>query len=382
MHRKHLLRNSAHRVLGLTIAWLLLVVTSLPGGESSAQTVEGTDSIGPLTIHIMTLRIPEPTGDTLPPGPDIFYIFSVFDTGSTLVGLDTIFDTVALDFFNPAVPPLLDVRVWGLNSVDPVSLGAPLDNPEAEVEDIGVDLVPVNSPSLIGGPATNQIIANIDYANLVTRGPYFGCCFVTGPTIEFFNPGSPGIPTPLMSADLVPFGSTAPAPNGTSRGQRYYIADMRFENGGNTVDSTGFDFLFDTGNTTSQVTEAVALALGINLANVDDTVCIGGSGPSCDGGDLLNGYIVDLVAIRSSDETQEYVINDPLVFVKPPPAFGGAADANIGTNYLETTQLLFDGPGAQIGLNKAVPVPEPGRLVLLCVGLTIVLIVGRGRIHA
>jgi hypothetical protein len=360
----------------------LLVVTLLPGGQSSAQTVEGTDSIGPLTIHIMTLRIPEPTGDTLPPGPDIYYIFSIIDTGSTLVGIDTIYDTVTLDFFNPAVPPLLDVRVWGLNSVDPVTLGALLDNPEAEVEDIGVDTVPFGMPSLIGGPVTNHILASIDYANPVTRGPYFDCCFVTGPTIEFFNPGSPGVPTPLMSADLVPFGSTAPAPNGTSRGQRYYIADMRFENGGNTADSTAFDFLFDTGNTTSQITEAVALALGINLANVDDTVCIGGSGPSCDGGDLLNGYIVDRVAIRSSDGTQEYVINDPLIFVKPPPAFGGAADANIGTNYFETTQVLFDGPGAQIGLNKAVPVPEPGRLVLLGAGLAFVLIVGRGRIDA
>jgi hypothetical protein len=88
------------------------------------------------------------------------------------------------------------------------------------------------------------------------------------------------------------------------------------------------------------------------------------------------------VAIRSSDGTQEYVINDPLIFVKPSPAFGGAADANIGTNYFETTQVLFDGPGAQIGLNKAVPVPEPGRLVLLGAGLAFVLIVGRGRIDA
>jgi hypothetical protein len=272
MHGAHPLQNSAPRVLALTIALFLLVVTLLPGGQSSAQTVEGTNSIGPLTIHIMTLRIPEPTGDTLPPGPDIYYIFSIIDTGSTLVGLDTIYDTVTLDFFNPAVPPLLDVRVWGLNSVDPVTLGAPLDNPEAEVEDIGVDTVPFGMPSLIGGPVTNHILASIDYANPVTRGPYFDCCFVTGPTIEFFNPGSPGVPTPLMSADLVPFGSTAPAPNGTSRGQRYYIADMRFENGGNTADSTAFDFLFDTGNTTSQITEAVALALGINLANVDDTV--------------------------------------------------------------------------------------------------------------
>jgi hypothetical protein len=368
----------------LAIALFLLIVTSLSGARSSAQPVEGTDSVGPLTIHIATLRIPEPTGDTLPPGPDLFYIFTIIDTGSTLVGIDTIFDAVTLDFFNPAVPPLLDVRVWGLNDVDPVDLGAPLDDPAAEVEDIGVDTVPVGTPTLIGAPVTNHILAFIDYANTVTRGPYFGDWYATGPTIYFFNPGDPGIPTPPMSADLVPFGSTAPAPNGTSRGQRYYIADMRFENDGNTADSTTFDFLFDTGNTTSQVTEAVALALGIDLVNdlPDDTVCIGGSGPACDGGDLLNGYIVDRMAIRASPGLWEYVINNPLIFVKPPPAFGGAADGNIGTNYFETTQVLFDGPGAQLGLYKRVWAPEPGRLVLMGVGLAVVLIVGRGRIDA
>jgi hypothetical protein len=355
------------------LALPLLMAAVLAPEPAGAQTVNGNSKAGPLTTHIYTLRIPPPIGDTLPPGGGIFYVFSVFDTGSTLVGIDTTFDAPLLEFFNPTVPALLDVRLWGLDAVQPVGLGAPLDFPEAEIEDIGVDVVPVGTPTLIGGPVTNQTVADIDYTTSVTRGDYCSPnnCFVISPSIEFFNTGGPGIPSPLMWADLVPFGSTAPAPNGTSRGQRYYVADMTFEHGGSSVDSTTHDFLYDTGNTTTQVTEGVANLLGINLAAVVDTITIGG--------ETLNGYQIDRVSILSSNGTQQYEIVNPLVFVKPPPAFGGAADANIGTNFFETTQVLFDGPGDRLGINKAVP--EPGGSVALVSGLALLAALHRRRMR-
>jgi hypothetical protein len=367
------MRRHTRRECILALVASLLGTWALGAQPATAQVVNGNSKAGPLTTHIYTLRIPPPIGDTLPPGGEIFYVFSVFDTGSTLVGIDTTCDAPLLEFFNPLVPPLLDVRLWGLDRVDPVGLGAPLDFPEAEIEDIGVDVVPVGIPTLIGGPATNQTVADIDYATLVTRGPYDFCDapvpgYITSPSIEFFNAGDPNAPTPLMWADLVPFGSTAPAPNGTSRGQRYYIADMAFENGVNSVDSTTHDFLYDTGNTTTQISEPLANLLGINLANVVDTITIGG--------ELLNGYLIDRASIASSSGPQEYVIQDPLVFVKPPPAFGGAADASIGTNFFETTQVLFDGPGARLGINK---VPEPSVTTALAAGLALLGCLARRR---
>jgi len=112
---------------------------------------------------------------------------------------------------------------------------------------------------------------------------------------------------------------------------------------------------------------------------VDDTICIGGASPGCTGGEVLNGYLIDRVAIRSSDATEEYVIEDPLVFVKPPPAFGGAADANIGTNFFETTSIIVDGPGQQLGIDKSIPVPEPGQLALLSSGVGLLFMLARRR---
>jgi hypothetical protein len=374
MRRQPLFRQG--RTIPALVAPLLMAAAITPG-PAGAQTVSGNSKAGLLTTHIYTLRIPPPTGDTLPPGSEIFYVFAVFDTGSTLVGIDTLFDAPLLEFFSPAVPALLDVRLWGLDAVDPISLGGPLDFPEAEIQDIGVDVVPVGTPTLIGGPVTNEAVADIDYATAVTRGPYNFCdpgdpCEITSPSIEFFNAGDPNFPTPLMWADLVPFGSTAPAPNGTSRGQRYYIAAMTFEHGGNSVGSTTHDFLYDTGNTTTQISEEVANLLGINLGAVVDTITIGG--------EVLNGYLIDRVSIQASDGTQEYVIENPLVFVKPPPAFGGAADASVGTNFFETTQVLFDGPGNRLGINKAIPLPEPGAGAL-ATGLGLLMVLAQRRLR-
>jgi hypothetical protein len=351
-----------------------LALALLPDSTARAQVVAGNSSAASLSCHIYTLRIPEPIGDTLPAGPSIFYVFSIYDTGSTLVGIEPDFDALILEFDDPQVPALLDVRLWGLDAVDPGTLGAPLDFPEREVQDIGIELMPSGIPTLLGGPVTNSTVAHIDYANIVTRVFSFGV--IDCPSTQFFS--SSGGLTPAMWADLTAFGSTTPV-GGKSRGQRYYVDDIRLENGSNSADSGSFDFLIDTGNTTTQISEPLAAALGINLGAVDDTICIGGASPDCTGGEVLNGYLIDRVAIRSSDATEEYVIDDPLVFVKPPPAFGGAADANIGTNFFETTSIIVDGPGQQLGIDKSIPVPEPGQLALLSSGVGLLLMLARRR---
>ena len=150
----------------------------------------GTGRNGPLAQHIYTLRIPNGEchpnpafaglcragGDTLPVGDPIIYLFSVFDTGSTILVVNNqppgFGDTDLLGLCSPANPnstssncdaddPLtrdpnlpanLDVRLWGLGAVDPVTLGAPLDTPQREVTAVQVRPSFNVVPTLIGAP--------------------------------------------------------------------------------------------------------------------------------------------------------------------------------------------------------------------------------------
>jgi hypothetical protein len=351
------------------------------------EEINGNSDQGPLACHIFTLRIPPPIGDTLPPGDILYYVFSVFDTGSTAVLLNPITASV-LQIDAQGVPDALDHRIWGPQAIDPVSLGAPLDFPEVEVEaKVPSQGSSASVPNLLGGPVTNDALAYIDYTIDVSRGPYDindplldldG--FLECPAVTFFEPGDSPIPMPLYWLDLEPFGGTDPGPDGGSRGQRYYVRAMRFLHGANTVESPASPtpvtspsrFLYDTGNTTTQISEPIATALGIDLDPAtnppDDTITIGG--------ELLNCYIIDKVEIDADDDSNQYAINDALVCVKPPPAFGGAADANIGANFFETTQVLFDGPGSRLGLFVGAICNEPpvcdagGPYVEECDGVT------------
>ena len=74
--------------------------------------------------------------------------------------------------------------------------------------------------------------------------------------------------------------------------------------------------------------------------------------------------------IDADNGANTYVINNALVFVKPAPAFGGAADANIGANFFETTQVLFDGPLARLGLYTGAACGRPPVDVYILVDLS------------
>jgi hypothetical protein len=333
----------------------------------------GNPSIGQLTVELFTLRIPPPTGDTLPPGSSIVYWPGVFDTGSTQVGLEP--DAVTtLDFNHPAVPALLDVRSWGLSVMGQPGLGAPLDFPQSEIEDIAVIELPAGIPSLIGGPVTNGVLADIDYGETVTRPFYLGGT-LSFPHMRFYEPGDPGIRTPMYWVDLVPIGTITPG----SIGQRYNLGGMRFINGVATASSPSWDFLYDTGNTTTQITTAMATALGINLGAPDTTVCLGSTHPACMGGTTLDGFAIDKVEIDSTDGFFRYTIDNPIVFVQPVGL--GGADANIGANFFDGKRVLFDGPGSRLGLNDAVPVPEPSLTLMLVVGAGFLTLIGRRRMN-
>jgi hypothetical protein len=348
--------------------------------------IAGNGSVGPPACQIYTLRIPpansNDSGDTLPPGADsLFFLFSIFDTGSAVVGLNPE-DAVILKFGDPAVPDLLDMRVWGLQAVAPE--GAPLSAPEAEVEDVQLRLGDHPSvPTVIGGPVTSRVLGYIDYSISVTRNFSFGDKIC--PAISFFAPDEPGVPEPLYDVELMPLEpiSDSSPIDGATLGKRYRIPSIRLlnntEDGEQTADGAQFSVLYDTGNTTTQITEEVAEALGIDLSLPDTEVTVrDANGQS----HLLNGYIIDRVEIAAIDGSYQYVINDPLVFVKLPPAPDappatalGGFDANIGSNFFETTQVLVDGPGNRLGLFVGVPNTPPtcdanGPYVAECAGST------------
>jgi hypothetical protein len=261
----------------------------------------------------------------------------------------------------------MDNRNWGLQalktSVTPPI--APLLAPEAEVQDTWVRVMRSNEttfPILIGAPFANQVYAYIDHTRIITVAPQV--C----PAITFF-PNATGIPDPLFFVNLQRFVTGSPSPGSSTqptRGYRYYIRGMRFVNGSNIVESPASApisspsrFLYDTGNKTTQISTDVAIGLGITgITSVDMVKAVNGQ--------ALNGYRISRVEIDANDLSYKYVINNALVFVKPPPpgeppdeAFEGDADANIGNNFFETTQVLFDGAGNRIGLFKGVQEQSP-----------------------
>jgi len=338
--------------------------------------VSGVPNITRIALGLFTLRAPGNPGDTLPLGPSIFFWVGVFDTGSDRVTLEND-AAITLDFFNPSVPTFLDVRLWGLGAMSKLTLRAPLDFPQSETPAIDVLPLPPGTPSLFGGSVTNEVLAEIDYAQTIERDFLGGT--IKSPAISYYEPGDPAIPTPLFWVDLDPSGGVSPGVTG----HRYLFGDMRLSNGGSTETSATRNFLYDTGNTSTQITTSLATALGINLAAPpDDVVCLGAALPGCVGGDLLDGYIIDRVEIDGIGGTYQYAIDQPIVFVQP--AGLGGLDANVGANFFDGNRVLFDGPGIRLGLDAVGPVglPEPGGITALVAGAAFLAALRRRRMRS
>jgi hypothetical protein len=336
--------------------------------------------------HVYTLRIPpdqnNPIGDTLPAGSGFVFRFPVFDTGADQVVFGSSVDGGPSRMNYTGNPALLDIRIWGLQAIGPeVNGGIPGNNPEFEFHNVNLNEQP-DLPTLLGGPVPNQVVAYIDYTITVTRSFTNGSTeTVKGPAITFFDPSDPSIPEPLFSANVELIGSTIPSsPTTIGKGPRPLLRNTRFVN---TTDGTthsvespaspttipsGKKFLIDTGNSTTQIGQNLAEALGIDYENAVpvDTITIGGK--------TLKGFKIDRFEIHAANGSDKYEINEPLVFVWPEPTRFGV-DANIGGNFFEQTQLLVDLPGSQIGLFRGVCNQPPecdanGPYVSECAGTT------------
>jgi hypothetical protein len=296
--------------------------------------------------------------DVLPAGTTDYYVFTLFDTGATRVYFDNS-TAVTLGISNGMVT---NVRINGLGAIDPVTLEAPIDAGQAQAEVAGV---PVSVQAvglditLIGGPVTNEVKAVIDYAAPITRGPYayLGGANVSGPDIMFYSEAATPSFIPAIDLSLQAFGNT-----GAGLGQRYWMYDVSFNNGGSSVaslasgDMSGTDmrFLYDTGTNVTLIRDIWASTLGLT-GPADFNMTVDGA--------LLNGYYLDSLTMTGVGGT--YTVLGAPVLVTP-SALGGSADAIIGSNLFASSRLLFDGPGSTLSIEgPSESVPDSGSSALL-----------------
>ena len=370
-------------IVAFAVAVGLAVGTSGLSRAGTITVAASADVGGPLPIHIYALT--EPAGiDIYPLAPPVgvaFYLFGVFDTGSTSVRIGQ-GDAGALAF---AGVQTVNVRLNGLATVDPVTLGAPIGPGAAQAEVLGVKagVAPLASlPTLIGTPVANQVAALIDNTATISRTYSFGS--VTAPDITLFDRNDPR-PQMEVLLDLDRFGQAGVAADGATTGQRYLLRNVEFTEANVVTDDqqvqSPFSFFFDTGTTTTLISMRMAQQLGINLALDGDFDC-----PSNFANEGAKGYKIDSVVMRGLGGTGDYVLSNAPVCVDILGALittrldsGDLVDAVIGANFYNQVPVLFDGPNDLLGIGLAA-VPEPSTLGLLAaVGIPLVLRARRRR---
>ena len=374
----------------------------------------GTTQTGHLALELFTLRIPPgqchpnhafdsrgclPGGDTLPPGQSngistghpntdqdwLRFGIGVFDTGSSVVVIGNVVDTTIpfalgdttylqlckppapseIDHncdvsgyvnqppsLDPNVPPSLDVRLWGFAGLNSFN-----DPPQAEIQSIQVRPSNTIIPTLIGAPVAAQTIANIDYGHILTRTFSFGS--LDSPDMRFFLPGDQGIPPVPYAFRLVRQGGFLLALDGASVGPRFRLDSAVFKNGNAAVGNVATaGILYDTGNSTTAITEDVARALGIDPVNGIPVDCQ--TLASVNGSIDVKGFMIDRFEMTSADGLSRYVIRNPLVYVFPGPHPFIADDVAIvvGANYFEPHTVQFDGPADTLRISSAFNVAD------------------------
>lgn len=327
----------------------------------------GTDTFGALPV--ITFGLAQGT-DILPLGAGGFFFVGLFDTGSTEVFINAkpgtgLYGNTDAFFLGISSPQTVDVRVNGLAATDPVSnvtpIGAPGGAGAPQLQVSGIEVTPNNQlgVSLIGAPVANQAIVRIDYTTEVVRP--IVAAGVRGPDITFFGPAGASAFASEVEVVLEPFGQTGTSADGGTRGQRYLIRDVTFNEAALRTDGASNRLLYDTGTNVTLLSAAMAQELGLNLVTPDFVGEVGGV--------PLKGYTLDSIVL--SGVGGEYTVNNARIFVdESATPFGGAADGIIGSNLFRQTSLLFDGIGNRLGIGvSAAQVPEPPSLLLFAAGL-------------
>lgn len=315
-------------------------------------------NVGTLPIHLFAITNPAGT-DIYPLGPSgqAWSLYGLYDSGSTKVRI------------NDAVPNriggnmLSDASSWSINALASVNvrlnglnrqasnctlpMGAPGSASPAQVQVTGITTKPYAvDASLVGASVINQVVAHINYKQMVTTP---ACSYLataaTGPYMDFYLPGSIGIPSPDLVLQLERFGSMV-STDGVIAGQRYWLRNIVFQQGSNVVadDQSApdpFDFLYDTGTTLTIINDRMANVLGL-AASAGSFNCFGGTS---------NGYALDSVTMLSTGGSyritnasvcwQQSAINTPAI-----------VDAVIGSNFFDQVEVILNGPADTLGIKQ------------------------------
>lgn len=339
---------SIGKVIGGGRLYLLLILVAALAISPSAVlaqdiTVSNSPQVGVLP-HMITAFVVG--GDVLPTGSTDYYVFTLFDTGSTRIN----FDAITAASFGVTNGLVTDIRINGIGAIDPVTLYAPIYEGQAQAEVLAIPVsLPTSPPNrtLIGGPVTNVVKAVIDYTTTITRGPYdyLGGGNVEGPDILFYTAGDPVGYTPAITLSLESFGTYDP---GSGLGKRYLMYNISFNEGSASISTpasgelnvAGTRFLYDTGTTVTMITAAKATELG--LTGPADFIQ-----PMSDGTEL-DGYYMDSITMTGAEGVVYTVLDAPVVVA----ASLGGSDARIGSNIFSQVKLLFDGPNATLGIGE------------------------------
>lgn len=312
--------------------------------------VDGSEHrIGPWPIIFYALT--EPTGDDIYPlGDGAFALYGLYDSSSTSVKINDRpppnriagpnwgnSDAGHLKLTDMATGNL---RLNGVNTRSPegyIPIG-PTDSehgPQIEVRNISFQPEDVDV-TLIGTSVINQIVTQIDYANMVAD-PVTG---FRSPYMNFFRPSDPAIPIADITLRLEPFGNRVDE-HGKPAGQRYWLRNVLFQNNDHIVapQPGEFNLLFATATRLTVINNDLADRLGLAaLTGAFD--CYGGTN---------NGYIIDSVTMTSSEGTYQ-IQHAALCHSEESITVDGAA-AMIGANSFDQVQIILDGPGATVGIS-------------------------------
>jgi hypothetical protein len=341
------------------------------GAHAVPLTVDGSGDVFGM-FPIVSYGLVVDGDDILPAGDSTgFGLFGLFDTGADGVYVND----NGSNFFFPgnddagylgiSGTTTVDVRLNGLGATvqEGTNILSPIQEPgsafgaQVEVSGVAVGPEPLVDITLIGAPVANEIAALIDYTTPVTRAVSIGS-FV-GPDITFMQSADADAFTTDVELELTPFGTVGENAAGEDRGERYYLRDVALNLGGASALGTSYDLFWDSGTNVTLVSNAIALALGLDLGTPDFTGIVGGQ--------TLSGFTLD--SIIMSGLGGAYTVMNAQIFVDPSLVpFGGAADAIIGSNLFSQTSLLFNGPGNTLGIGVT-SVPEPETWLLLTAGL-------------
>lgn len=341
---------------------------------------------GPLPAHIYAMADQATGSDIYPLGNGAFYLFCLFDTGSTKVRIYNDLPYYFSNYPDPNgglicnVPHRLTDGNWfgpdaghlgltstetarlrlnGLSAVDPSTLNAPIGPAGSasapQIELTGIEVQPQPSPSslnvtLIGVPVIHQVVAKIDYTTYIERSGYEFYPGLTaapptppgfqefdkvyGPDITFYAPNDQQIPYTDFGLFLKLDRWGMP--------ERYCLKNVTFKHGTAEISDqnlAGSKVLhYDTATTITIINDDIATHLGLTPG--------AGTFDCFDPGD---GYVIDEVTMTGPNGT--YTLQNVSICWNPGRIqSSGVVAAVIGSNFFDQVPVLFDGPRNRLGI--------------------------------